>query len=167
MISAADLVGARFAVGAERLLLMFRNRSIRVGLALLGGAVAFGGVGVLPAGAGDVDNSALAVARQQIGDPQRSGGTGPDSFDCSGLMQYSFRQAGASIPRTAQQQYDASVHKSQSAKERGDLIFFSNGGSIYHVGIYEGNGDMITVSSSADSVQRQQIWDSNYLVGSF
>jgi cell wall-associated NlpC family hydrolase len=151
---------------------MFRTRNARarsasLGLAVVGGALAFGGIGVLPASAGDVDDQALAVAQQQIGDPEQSGGTGPDSFDCSGLTQYSFRQAGASIPRTAQEQYNASTHKSQSAKEPGDLIFFSNSSGVYHVGIYEGNGNMISVSSSAGSVQRQQIWDSNYLVGSF
>jgi cell wall-associated NlpC family hydrolase len=146
---------------------MFRTRSSRLRVAMVSGALALGGVGVLPAHADNVDDSALAVAQQQIGDPEQSGGTGPDSFDCSGLTQYSFAQAGRSIPRTAQEQYDASVHKPQSAKEPGDLIFFSDGSGIYHVGIFEGGSNMIAVSSSAGSVQRQAIWDSNYLVGTF
>ena len=146
---------------------MFRTRNARVRIALVGGAVAVAGIGVLPAHADNVDDQALAVAQQQIGDAESSGATGPDAFDCSGLTQYSFAQAGRSIPRTAQEQYDASVHKSQSAKEPGDLIFFSDGGSVYHVGIYEGGNNMIAVSSSAGSVQRQAIWDSNYLVGTF
>lgn len=146
---------------------MFRTRSARVRLALVGGAVAVTGIGVVPASAGDLDDAALDVAVQQIGDAEASGGTGPDSFDCSGLTSYSFRQAGAEIPRTAQAQYDASTKKSQSAKEPGDLIFFADGGSIYHVGIYEGDGKMIATSSSQGSVARQDIWDSNYLVGSF
>lgn len=146
---------------------MLRTRTARIRVALIGGAVALGGVGVLPATAADVDDAALDVAVQQIGDPQASGGSGPDSFDCSGLTSYSFSQAGQSIPRTAQEQYDASAKKTQDTKEPGDLIFFSDGGSIYHVGIYEGGNNMIATSSSADSVQRQEIWDSNYLVGSF
>ena len=146
---------------------MFRTRTSRVRVALVGGAVAVAGIGVLPAMAGDLDDQALAVAQQQIGDAEQSGATGPDAFDCSGLTSYSFAQVGKAIPRTAQEQYDASVHKSQSAKEPGDLIFFSDGGSIYHVGIYAGGSDMIAVSSSAGSVQRQAIWDSNYLVGTF
>jgi cell wall-associated NlpC family hydrolase len=146
---------------------MFRTRNSRVRIALVGTAVAVAGVGVLPANAGDLDDQALAVAQEQIGDAQASGGTGPDSFDCSGLTQYSFAQAGHDIPRVAQDQYNASAHKAQADKEPGDLIFFSDGGSIYHVGIYEGGNNMIAVSSSAGSVQRQEIWDSNYLVGSF
>ncbi len=147
---------------------MFRTRSSRVRIALVGGAVAVAGLGVLPAHAQDVDDAALSVAQQQIGDPEASGGSGPDSFDCSGLTSYSFQQAGKTIPRVAQDQYDASVHKSQSAKEPGDLIFFADSsGYVYHVGIYEGGNNMIAVSSSAGSVQRQAIWDSNYLVGTF
>ena len=147
---------------------MLNTPTARLRAAVLGGALALStGVGVLPAHADNVDDQALAVAQQQIGDPEQSGGTGPDSFDCSGLTQYSFSQAGRSIPRTAQEQYDGSVHKAQSAKEPGDLIFFSDGGSIYHVGIYEGGSNMIAVSSSAGSVQRQDIWDSNYLVGTY
>jgi peptidoglycan DL-endopeptidase CwlO len=147
---------------------MFRTRNARIRIALVGGAVAVAGIGVLPANAGDVDDAALAVAQQQIGDPEASGGTGPDSFDCSGLTSYSFSEAGMTIPRIAQDQYDASTKKSQAEAESGDLIFFADsGGYIYHVGIYEGDGYMIATSSSAGSVQRQEIWDPNYLVGSF
>lgn len=147
---------------------MLRSRTARIRAAVLGGALAVtGGIGVLPAHADNVDDQALAVAQQQIGDPEQSGAAGPDSFDCSGLTQYSFAQAGRSIPRTAQEQYDASVHKSQSAKEPGDLIFFTDGGSVYHVGIYEGGNDMVAVSSSAGAVTSQAIYDSNYLVGTF
>ena len=146
---------------------MFRTRSARIRIALAGGVVALGAVGALPASAGDVDDAALDVAVQQIGDAKQSGAAGPDAFDCSGLTSYSFKQAGKTIPRTAQAQYDASAHKSQSAKEPGDLIFFADGGGIYHVGIYEGGNNMIAVSSSADAVARQAIYDSNYLVGSF
>jgi cell wall-associated NlpC family hydrolase len=150
---------------------MFRTRSARIRIVLAGGAIALGAVGIVPASAstsgGDVDDAALHVAQQQIGDPEQSGAAGPDAFDCSGLTSYSFKQAGETIPRTAQAQYDASAHKAQSAKEPGDLIFFADGGGIYHVGIYEGGTKMIAVSSSANGVARQDIYDSNYLVGSF
>ena len=147
---------------------MFRTRSARIRIALVGGALVAGGVGVLPASADNVDDGALHVAQQQIGDPEQSGGTGPDSFDCSGLTQYSFGQVGRSIPRTAQEQYDGSGHKAQSAKEPGDLIFFpDSSGAITHVGIFEGGNNMIAVSSSAGSVQRQAIYTSNYLVGTY
>ena len=129
--------------------------------------MALGAVGVLPASAGDVETTALHVAQSKIGDPEQSGASGPNSFDCSGLTSYSYGQAGRGIPRTAQAQYDASTHEPQSAKQPGDLIFFANGSGVYHVGIYEGGTKMIAVSSSAHGVARQDIWDSNYLVGRF
>src|SRR3546814_5849442 len=44
------------------------------------------------------------IARKQVGDPYRAGGDGPSSFDCSGLVQYSFKKAGFNVPRTTYQQ---------------------------------------------------------------
>lgn len=146
---------------------MLRTRNARIRAVLVSGALAVGGIGVLPAHADNLDDQALAIAEQHIGDPEQSGAAGPNAFDCSGLTQYSFAQAGRSIPRTAQEQYDGSVHKSQSAKEPGDLIFFTDGGSVYHVGIYAGGNDMIAVSSAAGSVQREAIYSSSYLVGTY
>lgn len=148
---------------------MFQTRSARIRVVIAGGAIALGAVGIVPASASgsSTETSALHVAQSKIGDPEQSGAAGPSAFDCSGLTSYSYQQAGRSIPRTAQAQYDASVHEPQSAKQPGDLIFFANGSGVYHVGIYEGGTKMIAVSSNAHSVARQDIWDSNYLVGRF
>lgn len=78
----------------------------------------------------------VSAAAAEAGKPYAAGGTGPDSFDCSGLAQYAYRQAGISLPRTASQQRSAARGVAQSDARPGDLIFFSNGGRVYHVGIF-------------------------------
>lgn len=75
------------------------------------------------------------------------GGDHPStSFDCSGLVQWCYRKAGISLPRTAQEQYDATEHLPLSQAQPGDLVFFTgtyNAGTyITHVGIYQGNNRM-------------------------
>lgn len=75
------------------------------------------------------------------------GGASPTtSFDCSGLVQWSYGKAGITLPRTAQEQYDATQHISLSQAQAGDLIFFHStynaGTYITHVGIYVGNNRM-------------------------
>ena len=69
------------------------------------------------------------------------GATGPDAFDCSGLMQAAYRSAGISLPRTTYDQIDAGQRVSRSELRPGDLVFFYS--SITHVGLYVGNGQMI------------------------
>ena len=75
------------------------------------------------------------------------GGDNPlTSFDCSGLTQWSYRKAGINLPRTAQQQYDATEHIPLSQAKAGDLVFFhstyNSGTYVTHVGIYLGNNQM-------------------------
>ncbi|WP_308250543.1 C40 family peptidase [Nonomuraea rhizosphaerae] len=85
--------------------------------------------------------TAVAVAKGQLGDPYRYGGTGPGSFDCSGLVQYAWRKAGVKIPRVTNSQF-ARIRKKVSWKhlKPGDLMFFRGFG---HVGMFVGNGKMI------------------------
>jgi cell wall-associated NlpC family hydrolase len=87
---------------------------------------------------------ALAYAKKQLGDRYRYGGTGPSSWDCSGLTRAAWKKAGKKIPRTSQGQsrYGKKVKKSQLQK--GDLVFFYSGKS--HVGIYAGKGKVIHAS---------------------
>lgn len=75
------------------------------------------------------------------------GGDNPNtSFDCSGLTQWSYHKAGINLPRTAQQQYDATEHIPLSQAKAGDLVFFhstyNSGTYVTHVGIYLGNNQM-------------------------
>ena len=79
---------------------------------------------------------AATVALQQVGDPYRYGATGPGSFDCSGLMQYSFRKAGVRLPRTSSAQARWARHIPKSKLRRGDLMFFTNGGGVYHAAMF-------------------------------
>ncbi|MEU1848006.1 NlpC/P60 family protein [Streptomyces sp. NPDC019990] len=85
--------------------------------------------------------AAVAYAYQKLGSPYVWGATGPDAFDCSGLVQAAYRSAGVSLPRTTYSQIDAGRRVSRSGLLPGDLVFFYAG--ISHVGIYVGNGRMI------------------------
>lgn len=85
---------------------------------------------------------ALAVGKKQIGDPYVYGATGPSSFDCSGLLYYSYGKVGKRLPRVAQSQYNSSRKVSASNRKPGDLIFIGySSGSIYHAGFYAGFWD--------------------------
>ncbi|OYD68462.1 NlpC/P60 family protein [Rhodococcus sp. OK302] len=81
---------------------------------------------------------ALAAATTQTGKPYQWGGNGPNSWDCSGLTQWAFRQAGVWIPRTSQEQANAGQAVPLWALAIGDIITFYPGAT--HVGIYAGGG---------------------------
>jgi cell wall-associated NlpC family hydrolase len=85
--------------------------------------------------------AAVAYAYRKIGSPYVWGATGPDAFDCSGLVQAAYRAAGIQLPRTSYAQIGAGRRVSRSELRPGDLVFFYRG--ISHVGIYVGNGQMI------------------------
>ncbi|WP_307133895.1 C40 family peptidase [Streptomyces aurantiacus] len=81
--------------------------------------------------------AALSAARTQMGKPYVSGGSGPNSYDCSGLTQWAYSQAGVSITRTTYTQQNDGVKIGRDALKPGDLVFFN---SLAHVGLYAGNG---------------------------
>ena len=97
-------------------------------------------------------SAAIAYARQQISKPYLWGGTGPDSFDCSGLTMMAYRAAGVDIPRTADQQWLWGPRVSPSQVEPGDLVFFAGADGTAtapgHVGIVIGHGLMIDAPST-------------------
>jgi cell wall-associated NlpC family hydrolase len=99
--------------------------------------------------------AAVAEAQRQIGKPYVYGGSGPDSFDCSGLTAWAWRAGGVSLPHSAAAQYNSIPHVSMDALAPGDLIFF--GSPIHHVGIYVGNGQMIEASHSGTPVRYSSI----------
>ena len=95
----------------------------------------------------DTANAVLAEAYKYQGWKYVWGGSSPQtSFDCSGLTQWCFGQAGVSLPRTAQEQYEAVQHLELEEAQPGDLVFFTKtyktDNYITHVGIYAGNGRM-------------------------
>jgi cell wall-associated NlpC family hydrolase len=84
-----------------------------------------------------------------LGVPYVFGGMSPGGFDCSGFVCYVFRQAGISLPRMADLQFDAVKHVSRSNLQTGDLVFFQTyAPGASHVGIYVGDGKFIHASSS-------------------
>lgn len=115
--------------------------------------------------ASSLGSRVVALAASHAGAPYVYGGSGPYSFDCSGLVQYIYKQLGRSIPRTAQAQYDYSTKIPQSAARPGDLIFFGGTSSIYHVGIFAGNGMMWAAPHTGAVVSLQKIFTTDYHVG--
>lgn len=112
---------------------------------------------------------ALTVATRQQGDPYVYGASGPNAFDCSGLMLFSFRAAGLHLPRTAAAQSGAVRHISRAAMRPGDLVFFTSGSHVYHVGMFDGwsHGQRIIVHApypGAD-VRKEAIWTNSWFPG--
>lgn len=100
-------------------------------------------------GSNYVSRRIISNAMQYIGVPYVFGGTTPGGFDCSGYVRYVFANAGISLPRTADVQYEVGTPVSSSDLRAGDLVYFSTyepGPS--HVGIYLGDGNFIHASSS-------------------
>ncbi|MFI6337406.1 NlpC/P60 family protein [Streptomyces sp. NPDC050535] len=85
--------------------------------------------------------AAVAAARSALGRPYVWGSNGPGGFDCSGLMQWSYGQAGVGLPRTSQAQRYAGQQVSLSQAQPGDLIAYRDDAS--HIGMYVGNGQVI------------------------
>jgi len=109
---------------------------------------ALGLSGAAPATPGGGGGSAVAAARTKLGAPYALGGVGPTSWDCSGLTQWAFAQAGVSIPRTSFQQASVGVHVDRAAVQAGDLVFFdANGPGASHVGIATSNGTAISATT--------------------
>ncbi|MFD4322126.1 NlpC/P60 family protein [Streptomyces sp. NPDC058548] len=85
--------------------------------------------------------AAVIAARSAVGKPYVWGATGPSAFDCSGLMVWSYRKAGISLPRTSSAQRYAGRQVPLSQAQPGDLVTYR--GDASHVGIYAGNGQVI------------------------
>ncbi len=105
---------------------------------------------------GSVPADALLFAASALGVPYRWGGTGPGGYDCSGLVQAAYRAAGVSLPRVAQDQFDATAAVPRSEAEPGDLVFFGpSAAGVEHVGIYVGSGDMIDAPYTGVDVREE------------
>lgn len=108
-----------------------------------------------PAATGGVA-AVLATAMAQIGKPYVYGGSGPGAFDCSGLTMFAYRAAGVSLPHYTGAQYAAGRKVSRADLRPGDLVFF--GSSLYHVGIYIGNNQMVDAPNSRSVVRVETLW---------
>jgi cell wall-associated NlpC family hydrolase len=122
---------------------------------------------------------AIDAAKAYLGTPYAWGGGGargpgrglpPDSrvigFDCSGLTQYAYAQAGITIPRNSRAQYASLPKVSSRNLEAGDLVFWAtdpgNPQTIHHVAIYLGDGRVLQAPESGDVVKISDMWWSGY-----
>ncbi len=90
----------------------------------------------------------IAYAKSFEGVPYRSGGQSPAGFDCSGFVKYVFKNSGIELPRTAAGQYNFGTKISAQEAQPGDIVAFKDGGHISHTGIYIGNNQFISSTSS-------------------
>ena len=121
------------------------------GSSAAGCAAAAGGVPAINAPDQTVA-TAIAYAEQQLGKPYLWGGTGPDEFDCSGLVMMAYRTAGIGIARTSEQQWATEPRVQTSQVQPGDLVFFAGADgtrtSPGHVGLVIGTGKMIEANAT-------------------
>jgi cell wall-associated NlpC family hydrolase len=109
-------------------------------------------------------NSAMWAAASQVGVPYVWGGETPlpgtnAGFDCSGLVQWAYAQAGIVLPRTAQQQHDAITPVPAAQAQPGDLVFWNDGTtSVQHVAIYVGAGIVLEAPSTGSVVSYAPLW---------
>jgi peptidoglycan DL-endopeptidase CwlO len=96
--------------------------------------------------------SVIAFVKAQIGDSYVMGGTGPNSWDCSGLVQAAFKQVGVSLPRVSQGQSTAGTQVSLSNLQPGDILYWGSAGSAYHVAVYVGDGMFVGAQNPSTGV---------------
>ncbi|MBN3451411.1 phage tail tape measure protein [Clostridium botulinum] len=93
-------------------------------------------------------------AQQYLGKPYKWGGSNPsESFDCSGLVQYVYKQVGIQLNRTTYDQVKQGTPVAKNQLQVGDAVFFGSPSSPHHVGIYMGNGQYIHAPKSGDVIK--------------
>jgi cell wall-associated NlpC family hydrolase len=113
--------------------------------------------------------SAKDIAMRQRGDAYAYGAAGPDRFDCSGLVFYSFRRAGFPVPRTSGAQAGFARRIAKQDMRAGDLMFFYGAGGVYHAAIFlkwsHGHAVMVHSPGSGQRVRVAVPWTSSWFGG--
>jgi cell wall-associated NlpC family hydrolase len=125
-------------------------------------------VGGVAPGETAAESYAVNDVMEMLGIPYVWGGESPLSgFDCSGLVQYVYREVGISLPRVAQNQFDAGPPvPTGTTVEPGDLVFFGSGpDDVSHVGMYVGDGLMVDAPHTGAVVRFDRIAGSEPIVG--
>ena len=103
------------------------------------------GLAALPGAAGGAGAIAVKAALTRLGDPYVWAAAGPDAFDCSGLVVWSFQQAGVSLPHSSQELAAGGQPVAVEQMQPGDVISYYSDAS--HVGLYVGGGKMVHAST--------------------
>jgi cell wall-associated NlpC family hydrolase len=116
-----------------------------------------------------VVGTAIEFALGEVGKPYVWGATGPDTYDCSGLMLRAFQAAGINLPRVSRQQFYAGGHVPIAQAQAGDLLFYatdpSDPATIHHVVLYMGDGRMVEAPYTGESVRVRPVpWEYEELV---
>jgi cell wall-associated NlpC family hydrolase len=116
-----------------------------------------------------INKKVVKEAKKHIGQRYVWGAEGPKTFDCSGLVMYSYHKAGYSTPRIAQDQFAAARVIPSTRAVPGDLVFYHDSvGAVYHVGIYLAPLDTVAAIDESEGIAHQHIWDpSSATYGSF
>jgi len=101
--------------------------------------------------------SAMSIAMGKLGAPYRWGAAGPGAFDCSGLVYWSYRQTGTTLPRSSSAQSRVGTPVSKGALQPGDLVFFYR--PVSHVAIYIGGGRVVHASTAGKPVKISNLND--------
>ncbi|WP_411105948.1 NlpC/P60 family protein [Streptomyces sp. cmx-4-9] len=99
--------------------------------------------------------AALAAAKTKLGSAYVMGATGPSAYDCSGLTQWAYKQAGVTITRTTYTQAEEGRRVSRSELQPGDLVFFY--GDLHHVGLYAGNNMTLHASNPRGGIKYESM----------
>jgi len=110
----------------------------------------------------DSSNEVIAYAQNFLGTPYEWAATGPNTFDCSGFVQYVYAHFGVSTGRSTYDQITHGQFVSRENLQPGDLVFFGSG-TPHHVGIYVGNNSYIHAPSTGDVVKISALTRSDYL----
>ncbi|MEL7024770.1 MAG: C40 family peptidase [Pseudomonadota bacterium] len=108
-----------------------------------------------------------SLAQQQVGVPYLYGGDSPSGFDCSGLVNYAYREAGLTVPRTTGELWRRARAVDRRDARPGDLVFFDIDGKPGHVGLYVGDGFFVHAPSTGHEVRTQPLdspWYSSRLL---
>ncbi|BAO04879.1 uncharacterized protein CBO05P1_160 [Clostridium botulinum B str. Osaka05] len=119
-------------------------------------ANSLGSVGGSYAGAvgSNIGQQVVANAQQYLGRPYKWGGSSPsENFDCSGLVQYVYKQVGIGLNRTTYDQIKQGTPVSKNQLQVGDAIFFGSPSNPHHVGLYMGNGQYIHAPKTGDVIK--------------
>lgn len=106
-----------------------------------------------PQGGTAEGNALVETAKRYLGVPYVWGGTTPSGFDCSGLMQYVYRENGIDISRTTFTQIKEGTAVNKENLQPGDLVFFGSWEDPHHVGMYIGNGQYLHAPQTGDVVK--------------